>query len=76
MLKAAKAEAAVIAWMRHQTTGYDGMVIPRIKGKRREVRRMLADARSRSLVSNFAEQWLYLRNLASTTPDMRHLRAE
>jgi len=37
-----RAEAAVIAWMRHQTTGYDGMVIPRVKGKRREVRRMLA----------------------------------
>jgi hypothetical protein len=32
---------------------------------------MLADARSRSLVNNFAEQWLYLRNLSSTTPDMR-----
>lgn len=37
-----RAESAVIAWMRHQTTGYDGMVIPRVKGKRREVRRMLA----------------------------------
>ena len=37
-----RAEAAVIAWMRHKTTGYDGMVIPRVKGKRREVRRMLA----------------------------------
>jgi hypothetical protein len=37
-----RAEAAVIAWMRHQTTGYDGMPIPRVKGKRREVRRMLA----------------------------------
>jgi hypothetical protein len=36
-----------------------------------QVRRMLADKRSQSLVSNFAEQWLYLRNLASTTPDMR-----
>src|SRR5207249_1813346 len=36
-----------------------------------QVRRMLADDRSQSLVSNFAEQWLYLRNLASTTPDMR-----
>ena len=36
-----------------------------------QVRRMLADDRSRALVSNFAEQWLYLRNLASTTPDMR-----
>jgi hypothetical protein len=29
-----RAEAAVIAWMRHQTTGYDGMEIPRVKGKR------------------------------------------
>lgn len=38
----ARAEAATIAWMRHQTTGYDGMVIPRVAGKRREVRRMLA----------------------------------
>jgi hypothetical protein len=32
---------------------------------------MLADQRSRVLVSNFAEQWLYLRNLASANPDMR-----
>jgi hypothetical protein len=37
----------------------------------KQVRRMLADSRSNSLVTNFAEQWLYLRNLASTTPDMR-----
>ncbi len=37
-----RAEAAVIAWMRHQTTAYDRMTIPRIKGKRREVRRELA----------------------------------
>ena len=36
-----------------------------------QVRRMLADARSRALVTNFAGQWLHLRNLASTTPDMR-----
>ncbi len=36
-----------------------------------QVRRMLADTRSRALVSNFAGQWLYLRNLASTTRDMR-----
>ena len=35
-----RAEAAVIAWLRHRTTGYDGMVIPRIKIKRREVRRL------------------------------------
>ena len=39
---AERAEAAVIAWMRHQTTAYDRLVIPRVKGKRREVRRELA----------------------------------
>lgn len=37
-----RAEAAVIAWMRHQTTTYDRMTIPRVAGKRREVRRELA----------------------------------
>jgi Protein of unknown function (DUF1592)/Protein of unknown function (DUF1588)/Protein of unknown function (DUF1585) len=37
----------------------------------KQVRRMLADSRSSALVTNFAEQWLYLRNLSSTTPDMR-----
>jgi mono/diheme cytochrome c family protein len=37
----------------------------------RQVRRMIADSRSRSLVDNFAAQWLHLRNLASITPDMR-----
>jgi|TARA_B110000438_G_scaffold269643_2_gene286180 hypothetical protein len=37
-----RAEAATIAWMRHQTTAYDTMHIPRIKGQRREVRRKLA----------------------------------
>src|SRR3954468_20523408 len=47
-----RAEAAVIAWLRHQTTGYDGMVIPRIKGKRREVRRMLA-RRSQELLARY-----------------------
>jgi hypothetical protein len=36
-----------------------------------QVRRMLADSRSQALVSNFASQWLHLRNLASITPDMR-----
>ena len=34
-----------------------------------QVRRMLRDARSQALVTNFGGQWLYLRNLASTTPD-------
>lgn len=47
-----RAEAAVIAWMRHQTTGYDGMVIPRVKGKRREVRRLLAQ-RSKQLLERY-----------------------
>ena len=47
-----RAEAAVIAWMRHQTTGYDGMMIPRVKGKRREVRRMLAQ-RSQELLARY-----------------------
>jgi hypothetical protein len=36
-----------------------------------QVRRMLADDRSRSLVTNFAGQWLYLRNLDAVIPDMR-----
>ena len=39
---AERAEAAVIAWMRHQTTAYDRMTIARVAGKRREVRRELA----------------------------------
>ena len=49
-----------------------------IKGKLRDakvlegqVRRMLADSRSNSLVSSFAEQWLYLRNLDAVAPDPR-----
>ncbi len=37
----------------------------------KQTRRMLADPRSRSLVSNFASQWLHLRNLDSITPDGR-----
>jgi hypothetical protein len=47
-----RAEAAVIAWLRHQTTGYDSMKIPRVKGQRREVRRMLAQ-RSRDLLEAY-----------------------
>jgi hypothetical protein len=47
-----RAEAAVIAWMRHQTTSYDGMAIPRVKGKRREVRRLLA-RRSQELLTRY-----------------------
>jgi TfoX/Sxy family transcriptional regulator of competence genes len=47
-----RAEAAVIAWMRHQTTAYDSMPIPRAKGKRREVRRMLAQ-RSKEILHRY-----------------------
>ena len=36
-----------------------------------QVQRMLQDQRSQSLVSNFAAQWLYLRNLDSLQPDRR-----
>jgi hypothetical protein len=36
-----------------------------------QVRRMLTDKRSESLVTDFADQWLYLRNLDSINPDMR-----
>ncbi len=35
------------------------------------VRRMLADERARSLVTNFAAQWLHLRSLEAVTPDLR-----
>lgn len=34
-----------------------------------QVRRMLDDPRSDALVKNFAQQWLYLRNLPATSPD-------
>ncbi|NLS90792.1 MAG: DUF2293 domain-containing protein [Planctomycetaceae bacterium] len=44
-----RAESAVIAWLRHATTAYDNMKIPRVKGKRREVRRMLAEQSRRLL---------------------------
>jgi hypothetical protein len=50
-----RAEAAVIAWMRHQTTAYDSMSIARIKGERREVRRMLAQ-RSKSLLARYRKE--------------------
>lgn len=37
----------------------------------RQVRRLLADGRARTLATNFAVQWLHLRNLDSITPDLR-----
>lgn len=47
-----RAEAAVIAWMRHQTTAYDQMTVERVKGARRELRRALAE-RSRALLDRY-----------------------
>jgi hypothetical protein len=37
----------------------------------KQVRNMLADRRSDSMVNNFAVQWLYLRNLNTARPDAR-----
>lgn len=47
-----RAEAAVIAWLRHQTTAYDHLSVPRVKGARRELRRELAQ-RSRQLLERY-----------------------
>ena len=47
-----RAESAVIAWLRHQTTAYDNMTIQRKKGRRRQVRRMLAE-QSRRLLETY-----------------------
>src|SRR6185503_19648012 len=35
-----------------------------------QVRRMMADSRSRALVDNFAGQWLFLRNMRLVQPDV------
>jgi mono/diheme cytochrome c family protein len=37
---------------------------------RRQVNRMLADPRSRALVTNFAAQWLFLRDVETKEPDL------
>lgn len=47
-----RAAAAVIAWMRHETTAYDQLHIPLVKGRRREVRRELAE-KSRKILSAY-----------------------
>jgi hypothetical protein len=49
-----RAEAATIAWLRHQTTGYDSMTIARVKGLRREVRQQFAQ-RSRDLLTRYRQ---------------------
>lgn len=53
---ARRVEAAAIAWMRHQTTTYDTMKIPRIQGRRRDVRRRLA-AQSLELLHPYRQGW-------------------
>ena len=63
-----RAEAATIAWLRHHSTAYDTMKIPRVKGMRREVRRMLAQ-RSRQLLRR------YRRGAAVPTAECVLLRA-
>jgi uncharacterized protein DUF1592/uncharacterized protein DUF1588/uncharacterized protein DUF1587/uncharacterized protein DUF1595/uncharacterized protein DUF1585/cytochrome c len=40
------------------------------RGLAEQVERMLADERAATLASNFASQWLYLRNLRAVAPDM------
>ena len=47
-----RAEAATIAWLRHQTTAYENLAIPRLKGRRRQVRRELAHV-SRALLETY-----------------------
>ncbi|HET9934592.1 MAG TPA: DUF2293 domain-containing protein [Polyangiaceae bacterium] len=44
-----RAEAAVIAWLRHQTSSYDTLAIPRVRGARRKARRDIAQM-SRALL--------------------------
>ena len=40
-----------------------------------QVRRMMKDPKARALVENFAGQWLYLRELASVTPETKEFDA-
>ena len=35
-----------------------------------QVRRLLADPKAKTLIDNFAEQWLHLRNLKNSNPDL------
>ncbi|MDP4626056.1 MAG: DUF1592 domain-containing protein [Akkermansiaceae bacterium] len=41
------------------------------KNMQAQIRRMLADPRSEALSTNFASQWLHIRNLAAVSPDLR-----
>ena len=44
-----KAALAVMAWMRHQTSAYDSTSVARVKGARRELRRLIARQSERIL---------------------------
>lgn len=37
-----RANAAIYAWMRHKTSSYDNISVPKVKGARRELRRKIA----------------------------------
>lgn len=52
---AQRAEAAVIAWMRHSTSAYDHISVPRRKGARRELRRKIAE-RSRRILQQYRKE--------------------
>ena len=65
-----RASRAVVAWLRHQTTGYDTMTIARVKGRRREVRRELAK-RSIELLSSYRQGL----DIADTCPLKKALNA-
>lgn len=47
-----KAELALMAWLRHQTSDYDRMHVARVRGERREVRRRIA-VQSRHLLERY-----------------------
>jgi hypothetical protein len=64
---AERAASATIAWLRHQTTAYDSMHIARVRGRRREVRRELAQV-SRALLACY-------RRGDAVAPDLCPLRA-
>lgn len=56
-----RALLAVMAWMRHQTTGYDNLKIARVKGERRAVRRTLAQ-QSEALLNRYRQGLPALQN--------------
>lgn len=46
------AVTATIAWMRHQATAYEDMIIPRVKGQHREIRKQLVK-RPKQLLNDY-----------------------